>query len=192
MTLERKAVDEDGSLYRLPGDNPDELSSVMAAHLTSGEYLAYFHRDLRESLLSRLRALTAQQIYTDESAVLAILGIAGPAWRGRTSVFTRSYDPNECPLVAPHRDRFVVEVAGVVAAEAWSSRSTDRAAELAVETRPEFQRRGYGRQVCAAWANEQRSAGRIAFYSHSVENSASAALARSLGVQHFMDNANYG
>jgi predicted GNAT family acetyltransferase len=84
-----------------------------------------------------------------------------------------------------------VDIEGLAAAEAWSARSTDESAELAVETRPEYQRRGYGRQVCAAWANDQLDTGRIAFFSHAVENVASAALAKSLGVRHFMDNVNY-
>jgi len=82
-------------------------------------------------------------------------------------------------------------VDGLVVSEAWSSRRTDVAAELAVETLLEYRQRGYARQVCAAWASHQLTLGRTAFYSHDLENTASAALARSLGVRHFMDNVSY-
>lgn len=74
---------------------------------------------------------------------------------------------------------------------AWSSRSNGRAAELAVETLPAFQRRGYAREVVLAWTWHQLNQGKIAFYSHKQENTASQALASAVGVVHFMDFVNY-
>ena len=191
LALERKGVDSSGRLFRLPGENPDDMPRVLAARLADGSYVAYLRDDLPETVMAEFRALTPEQLYHEHAQVLGILGASGPAWRGRTCFFSESPRPEEYPLAVQRDGTFVVEVDGVAAAEAWSSRSTDFAAELAVETRPEFQRRGYGRQVCAAWASHQLAAGRIAFYSHNVENTASAALARSLRVQHFMDNVNY-
>jgi predicted GNAT family acetyltransferase len=55
-------------------------------------------------------------------------------------------------------------------------------AEVAVETLPEFQRRGYARRVCAAWANNALRRGKVAFFSHAESNLASRRLALSLGV----------
>ena len=65
---------------------------------------------------------------------------------------------------------------------AWTSQESDQAAELAVETEPEYRRRGYARQVVAAWATHVLQENKVAFYSHEVDNTASEALARSLGV----------
>jgi GNAT superfamily N-acetyltransferase len=191
LALERKGVDSSGRLFRLPGENPDDMPGVLAARLADGCYVAYFRDDLTENVMAELHALTPEQLFHEQAQVMAILGVSDPAWCGRTYFFSESLPAEEYPLAVKRNGKFVVEVDGVAASEAWSSRSTDFAAELAVETRPEFQRRGYGRQVCAAWASHQLAAGRIAFYSHDVRNTASAALARSLSVQFFMDNVNY-
>ena len=192
MAMERIGVNDAGLLYRLPGENPDEIGRVKASLLTTGEYVAYFRDDLPPNQLERLRSMTPRQVYEDEEAVLAILGVTEPGWRGRTSIFSSEFSTRDFELVSVRDGRFIVQIGTVRAAEAWASRATDQAAELAVETQPDFQRRGYGRQVCAAWANHALAAGRTAYYSHSVLNTASRALADNLGVQHFMDNVSYG
>jgi len=192
LALERKGVDGAGRLYRLPGENPDDMAPLLAARLVDGRYVTYFRDDVPETVIAGLRTLTAEQLYHDHTQVLGILGASGSAWCGSTYFFSRIPLPEEHPLVVQRDNKFGVEVDGLTAAEAWSSRSTDFAAELAVETLPAFRRRGYGRQVCAAWASDQLAAGRVAFYSHSLENLASAALARSLGVEHIFDIVAYG
>jgi predicted GNAT family acetyltransferase len=71
---------------------------------------------------------------------------------------------------------------GDVVARAFSARENSRAAELSVETTPAHRRRGFARQVAAAWAADVVSSDRIAFYSYDFANAASAALASSLRV----------
>lgn len=70
---------------------------------------------------------------------------------------------------------------------ATSVRQNDQAAEVYVETQPGFMKRGFGRQVVAAWANECANHGRVAFYSYDLTNQASAALAKGLGVEWYAD-----
>jgi hypothetical protein len=81
MALERIGVDSRGRLYRLPGDNPDGINRVMTAHLRADEFVAYVRDDLRDELVEELRRLTAQEMYENESRVLAILDSARPPWR---------------------------------------------------------------------------------------------------------------
>jgi hypothetical protein len=52
-------------------------------------------------------------------------------------------------------------------------------------------RRGYARQVVAAWATYVLGEGKVAFYSHEAGNVASEALARSLGVAQYAVMTNY-
>jgi GNAT superfamily N-acetyltransferase len=191
LALERKGVDSSGRLFRLPGDNPDDMGRVLTVRLADGRYVAYFRDDLPDTLVAALSTFTTEQLYQEQDRVLGILGATRSVGSFLTYFFSESPRQEDHALVIEREDRFFVEVDGVVTSEAWSSRSTDFAAELAVETRPEFRRRGYGRQVCAAWANRQLRAGRTAFYSHNAENVASAALARSLGVQHVFDIVSY-
>jgi len=56
---------------------------------------------------------------------------------------------------------------------------------------PEHRRRGYGRQVAAAWAHHVMKQGRVAFFSHVHGNMASRALASSLGVVEYGASAAY-
>ncbi len=65
---------------------------------------------------------------------------------------------------------------------ASSVRENETCAEAWVWTLPDFQRRGYARQVTSAWAQDLQVQGKLPFYSHKLSNVASAAVARSLGL----------
>jgi len=79
LALERKGVDSAGLLFRIPGDNPDEMGRVLTARLADGEYVAYLRDDLPESVIDALRTLTPQQLHYEHSRVLRILGAEGPS-----------------------------------------------------------------------------------------------------------------
>ncbi len=70
-------------------------------------------------------------------------------------------------------------------------RGNELAAEVAVETLPAFRRRGYGRQVTAAWVYHVMRAGKIAFFSHERDNLASQVLAQSLGAVQYSSVVGY-
>ncbi len=72
-----------------------------------------------------------------------------------------------------------------------SVRENDRCAEAWVWTLPEFQRRGYARQVTSAWARDLQVQDKVPFYSHRVSNLASAAAARSLELVRFVTATAY-
>jgi predicted GNAT family acetyltransferase len=61
-----------------------------------------------------------------------------------------------------------------------SARSTPVATEASVETLEEFQGKGYGADVVAAWAISIQEENRIPLYSTSWDNFASQAVARKL------------
>jgi GNAT superfamily N-acetyltransferase len=106
-------------------------------------------------------------------------------------VIARIPDPAEFPAVIERDGRFVIECDGRIAADAWSSQDGASAAEVEVETHPDYRRRGYGRQVVAAWAHRTRRAGKTAFYSHLVENDGSRSLAASVGAVWFADTREF-
>ena len=58
-------------------------------------------------------------------------------------------------------------------------------------TLPEFRRRGYARQVTAAWAHDIQQQDKVPFYSHRLSNLASQAVARSLGLIPFQTAVAY-
>jgi GNAT superfamily N-acetyltransferase len=109
----------------------------------------------------------------------------------RWYVITRIPEPTEFPDVTERDGHFVVERNGRVVADAWSSQDAASASEVEVETQPDYQRRGYGRQVVAAWAHRTRRASKTAFYSHLTANDASRALAASVGAMWFADTREF-
>ena len=110
---------------------------------------------------------------------------------GTSGVVVAPPDPGEFPDVVEFEGRFVILSGDEPVAEAFSVRENPSAAEAAVETGARFRRRGYGRQVTAAWAHHVLGQGKVAFYSHQRTNLASEALARSLGVVEFATVAGY-
>lgn len=193
LELECKGVDH-GLLVRVPCDDPDEIARFTIARHAAG-YTAYVRHDVAPHVRDQLHALPPHIAWSDAAMVTNILA-ASPdgdvgVWRGRSYTFQRLPAENEYPNVVRDGDRFAVVVADMPVSWAWSSRSNRCAAELAVETMPAFRRHGYACQVVLAWARYQLEQGKVAFYSHALENSASQALAASLGVVHFMDVVNY-
>lgn len=78
-----------------------------------------------------------------------------------------------------------VFVEGRLVSVCESARENDIAAEAWVRTLPEFRRKGHARQAVAIWAGAARDSGKVPFYSHSADNTASRALLRSLGGHDF-------
>ena len=55
----------------------------------------------------------------------------------------------------------------------------------------EHRRHGHARRAVAAWAANVVAGGRVAFFSHRIDNVASEALARSLGVVLYAESTGY-
>jgi hypothetical protein len=109
-------------------------------------------------------------------------------WSG---YFPKTSDPAGFPDVIQEGNDWVVEVEEQVVCRATIVRQNTSCAEAYVETQPVYQRRGYGRQVTAAWAHDILRSGRVPFYSYLLANSASAALAKSLRVEWYADVVGY-
>ena len=76
-------------------------------------------------------------------------------------------------------------VNGSAVAVCASVRTISSAHEAGVETAPSFRGHGYASAVVAEWANMVRARGAEPLFSTSWQNTASRALARSLGLRQF-------
>jgi len=77
---------------------------------------------------------------------------------------------------------FAIENEGVILSACVSSRQNSKSAEAWVFTHPDYRRKGFAQQVVLAWAENMQQEGLIPFYSHSVENTDSALLAKRLNL----------
>lgn len=78
---------------------------------------------------------------------------------------------------------YAIKKNGAVISACVSARENEKCAEAWVSTAPEYRGKGFARKVVRAWAGSLIDAGKIPFYSHKIENTASANLAVKLGLQ---------
>lgn len=174
-------IDASGDLRPLPGKD----SALFSISRHQSGYLRFYRYDLPPSLRRQLERLGSEASLTDHKAVRRILSrhtACNTVFAGKGYHFRRRPAPAEYPDAVYREGCYVIVVDGAPVSWAWTSDSSEQAAELAVETLPRYQRRGYARQVASAWAAQILAEGKVAFYSHGLDNAASEALARSLGV----------
>jgi GNAT acetyltransferase-like protein len=78
---------------------------------------------------------------------------------------------------------YALEQDGHIVSACVSARENDRCGEAWVYTDVEHRHRGFALKVVNAWAGSLIENGKVPFYSHKLENAASASLARKLGLQ---------
>jgi hypothetical protein len=193
LELECIGFNEHGFLTRIAGDHPDDIARIFIAKYAE-DYALYFRDDIDQAIVKRLRSFSSEQLYMDTNTVKSILYqsmVPQTPYRFTSYVFEKCPLPDEFPDVIRQDERFVILHDGKAVSKAWSSRRNAHAAELAVETDPDFRRRGYAYQVCSAWAAYHILHDRIAFYSHLGTNDVSRALAQNLAVVPFLNGINY-
>lgn len=214
LRLECKAVDQDGDLVPIPCPNPDPIPRFyIAQHADDGSYSRFVRHDvprgLREALL-RIDPEVALHDHARMKEFLAPYGACEEMHYGKSYICPEPFPEEEVAdvvqlgeehgeLMAAYDPRmrlggsaiFAVVAGGRIVSTCESAREDDRAAECWVRTLPEYRGRGYARQTTAAWVNHALAHGRVAFYSHRMDNVASDAVARSLGCAQFITDTAY-
>ncbi len=182
-----------GDTLPLATNEQDDQPLVLVSRV-GDEDLLYLRRDLPPSARRRLRELGATACFEDEQRTRAILAPVGPCRqirRIRWYTAVRRPDPLEFSDVVQRGARLVIVADGQVVAWAGTDWENERAAEVSIETLAGYRRRGYARQVTAAWVAAVLDAGKVGFYSHRLTNDASRAVATSLGLAHLSDEVEY-
>ncbi len=173
---------------------PGKGRVFLTVHRHAAGYVTYLGHDLPPTVRRQLLELDPEILLRNHRRVQKILSAYSPCnqvFAGQAYVFVHVPSPEEYPDALLHQGAYVVMVDGQPVSRAWTQDGSERAAELAVETLPAYRRRGYGRQVVAAWAARVMADGKVAFYSHKIGNSASRRLARSLGVVQYAISVAY-
>jgi GNAT superfamily N-acetyltransferase len=214
LRLECIEADEHGLAHPIPCPNPDTLARFyIAQHTDGGRFSRFIRYDVPESIQRRLLEVPPQEALHQHDRVQAILGppSSGEDFHyGESCICPNTFTPGDYPdvvrLTDDHRPLidgydaeidlsdspvFAVVVDGKIVSSCQSSRENEEAAEAWVRTLPEYRRRGFARQVTAAWAANAGEQGKLPFYSYRMENTASRAVARSLGLTPFIIDAAY-
>ncbi len=212
LALEGITFDAAGRLVRLPAADAEEIPRLYVARHAAG-IERFYRTDLPDVVYRRLAALPPEVAFTNLELIKAILRDDAPCvdvWQGTSYVFpslpTPANFPNVVRLCAADRERiarfdhdllrfrspiYAILVDGEIAATCVSARENATAAEAWVQTAPAFRRRGFARQVTAAWGHDVLAAGKVAFYSHRWDNYPSRGVATSLGLRPFVDGVGY-
>ena len=189
----------------------EQYSGDSACPLCKGK--GYLRHDVPAPIRERIRALGPEVAYRDQEAIKGLLAEDGPCgevFQGQTYLLPGTLGPGQFPeavhlteaqrplLEAYHPGMNVCDWTtygiirdGRIVSTCTSAREDERAGEAYVYTVPAYRKRGYGRQVTAAWAHHLRRQGKIAFYSHAWDNPASQAVARSLDLRPCFALVNY-
>jgi RimJ/RimL family protein N-acetyltransferase len=212
LELEGIGLDSAGRLAPLASVEAEAIPRVYLARHQAG-FVRLYRNSLPDEIVARLDQLADATLLDDRALVRHILGFDTPCtdwWEGSSYVVSEPPPQREFPdvqrldsadqlslggldsgVLSIGRPIYAVVVNGQVASTCISVRENASAAEAWVQTAPAYRRRGYARQATAAWAHDVRLAGKIAFYSHAWDNAASLGIARSLGMEWFIDAVGY-
>ena len=200
MKLEGLTVNRNGWLATLPSGGED-LPLALLAQTADGQFFAGCRTALPPELHCQLASQATRLSFPDVEPLLQSLRTAGfqpDVEYFKTYVFPEPFVragsgavkclPKDAPAVKDfgfsdfEAQVYTVEDDGKILSACVSSRQNAECAEAWVFTRPEYRRQGLAQLVVIAWAQGLRAAGVIPFYSHKMENLASANLARALGL----------
>lgn len=194
--LECIGFDDDNRLMQTPGSTCDDVEHVVVAEFSFGPR-AFVSRELND-WVARGILMLPDEVLTDENKVKGIVYAFYPEIEVRKETTYKleasSIDTPDVTFLGDTKDTFdtfAVIQDGQIVSRAWSVRRNYRAAEIAVETTESHRRKGYGRQVVAAWAHHQHSLGKVGIYSHRDGNIESQALAKSAFARQFVRVVSY-
>ncbi|HEY3475013.1 MAG TPA: GNAT family N-acetyltransferase [Anaerolineales bacterium] len=198
MRLEGKQVVDLDRIREVEAVPGEELPLILLAQLTDGKQITYYSEvmspDLKEELAS------AEIDFTHIDPLLQLLkahGMPCEAGHYKTYVFP-SMPANDMEVVCLSKyearvkafgfggfagDVYAILRGGKIVSACVSARENGRCGEAWVYTDAEHRGQGLAQQVVRAWARSLLEAGKVPFYSHKIENRASAGLAQRLGLQ---------
>ena len=157
-------------------------------------FTRFYRHDVPRTTRDALAALGPQRAVDDAAAVAGVLARDSPSgrvWRVCWYTITTPPPATDFADARATPNGYVIERDGSIVARAWTTADSPRATEVEVETHADYRRRGYARQVVAAWAAAALHSGKAVFYSHLASNDASRGVARSLGLEWLSDEVEY-
>jgi RimJ/RimL family protein N-acetyltransferase len=198
MRLEGKALVDERFMRQVEVVPGEERSLMLVAQLANGELVTYYEQGIS---LGLYKELTARQIeFPDIGSLLELLRshhISFEVGHYRTYIFpslplkdmqVTRLSKHEPRVKAFGFDGFAEDVYGIehgdkIVSACVSARENRDCGEAWVYTEAAYRHQGFAQKVVNAWAASLMEAGKVPFYSHKIENRASAGLAGKLGLQ---------
>lgn len=202
LRLEGKAVFNDNLQRQVEVIPDEEVPLMLIARLADENLVAYFDEalpmEVREELTNQASDINLPNI-KPLSTVLQNRNISFEVGHYKTYIFPEQYAAFKDEIVTWYSKHdlkvqdfgfdgsaesiFAIVRDGKIVSACVSTRENSFCGEAWVYTDEDYRRQGFARKVVSAWAASLLIAGKIPFYSHKIQNIASAALAQSLGLQ---------
>jgi len=200
LRLEGKEVIQGSFLREVETIPGEEMPLTLLAQLAEGPLVAYYDEMIERDFLEMLAASLNVIEFPNLDPLLDVLkkrNIQFDIGHYRTYVFPSQPLTEGAVLCLPKEDQRVrafgfdcfadqvygIEIGGSVVSACVSTRENEMCGEAWVYTAPQYRHQGLAQRVVNAWARGLTCAGKIPFYSHKIENAASASLAGKLKLQ---------
>lgn len=197
MRLEGKEVIDHCFIRQVEQVPNEELPLMLMARFINCEQVAYFDESISPDLHQELSSGTT--VFPNIDRLLAVLKshhIPFEMGHYKTYVFASQPIQESEVLCLPQQDArvkafgfngfaskvYAVERDGVLASACVSTLENAACGEGWVYTAPEYRKQGLAQKAVRGWATDLMYAGKVPFYSHKIENVASANLAKKLGL----------
>jgi RimJ/RimL family protein N-acetyltransferase len=219
LELDGVRFDRHGRLMADEGIDPAELPLLYVARSSRGAYVRYTRRDIPRAAERVITHLAPEDFFSPhDGAAHMLIGdyLAEPGWHGFVYAFPKKIRADAYPdarrLTAEHQELlatydpdlriskdaaiFAILRDDQIVATCHSARENRGVVEAEVRTLPEYRGRGFGRQVCLAWAHHVQSSYRGArektpLFGHAAGDAAAAALARGLKLRSLFEEIEY-
>ena len=200
MRLEGKEIFNECLIRQVEAVPDEELPLTLIAQLAGGALVTYYDESMSPDLQKELAACLRDTEFPNIDALLNILRIHTTEFETghyKTYVFastpSSTFDVRCLSKKDPRVKEFgfdslaesvyAIERDGKLVSACVSTRENETCGEAWVFTAPEYRHQGLAQKVVSAWAGSLMSASKVPFYSHKIDNVASANLARLLKLQ---------
>ena len=200
MRLEGKQIFNECLIRQVEVVPGEGVPLMLIAQLASEERIVYYDESLSSELLKELAATIISIEFPAIYPVFAVLKkqkLQFDVGHYKTYVFpsilvknmdVQCFSKDNEKVKAFGFDGFaeqvyVIEREGNVVSACVSTRENDKCGEAWVYTAPEYRNQGFAQNVVNTWAGSLMNVGKTPFYSHKIDNVASANLARRLKLQ---------
>ena len=200
MRLEGKALVRKHFIRQVEVVPAEEMLLLLVARLANEELVAYYDEAISPDFQTEAADILPEIEFPKVDSVLSVLQLhniqfeAGHyktytfRWQPSKDVEVRCLSKRDPKIKAFGFDGFAENVYAMeqdnnIVSACVSIRENEQCGEAWVYTDPAYRNQGFAQKAVNAWAGSLMEAGKVPFYSHKIENTASANLARKLGLQ---------
>ena len=200
IRLEGKTLVKEHFMRQVEVAPEEQMPLMLIAQLANKELVAYYAEGISIELKKELAANLFEIVFPKVDPLLNVLqshhldyglghyktyGFPAQPSKDMNVICISKHDPN---VKAFGFDGFAeniyaIECNGSIVSACVSTRENEKCGEAWVYTDAQYRNQGFAQKVVNAWAASLTENGKVPFYSHKIENVASANLARKLGLQ---------